>query len=179
MKCLTPKDFTEMPWLNGGGTTLEIARKADDQGMIWRVSTARVEVDCYYSLFPGLQRVSAVVEGNGVQLTTTETQSILHIEPTDVAVLSGDTLYQGTLIDGAFRHLNLVYNPARASAEMAWIDGDALTLPDGAVHFIYCSTGKVTGPDGLIAQKGDVLVSEGNESVHLKDGARAVRISIS
>lgn len=178
MKRLTPKDFTEMPWLNGGGTTLEIGRESDDHGMIWRISTAVVEADCYYSLFPGLQRRSAVVEGNGVQLTCTKTQVVSRVEPAEIAVLSGDALYQGVLIDGEFRHLNLVYNAERTSAEIEWIETGTVALPEGATHYVYCSTGDVAGADGLIAHKGEVLLSEGNESVHLSDGARAVRISI-
>lgn len=64
-------DHTEMPWRNGQGTTWEVltAPAADSDGFAWRVSFARVDGDCDFSSFPGVDRVIVLVDGEGMQLT--------------------------------------------------------------------------------------------------------------
>ena len=164
--------------MNGGGVTHEIARKADERGMFWRVSTARVEADCYYSLFPDLQRISAVVEGNGVRLTNTETKEASLIGPSDIAVLSGAVLYQGELQNGGFRHLNLVFDPRRTTGVMKYLKSGTTALPAGAVHLVYCCAGEVSGSDGILAGPGEVLLVIESSTIRLNDGARAVHICV-
>ena len=167
-----------MPWLNGGGVTHEIYREDDDRGLLFRVSTARVEANSLYSLFPKFQRISAVVEGNGIQLTNTETTEALRIGPTDIATLSGDTLYQGTLIDGGIRHLNLVFDPSRASAEMTFLEHEVTPLTSGAIHLVYCCAGTVSCIGDLIAKTGEILMTNDADEFRLSSDARAVHISV-
>ncbi len=167
-----------MPWLNGGGITQEIASKSDDRGLLWRVSTARVEADCYYSLFPGLRRLSAVVEGNGVRLTCTKTNEVSLIDQSQIAALSGDVLYRGVLIDGGFRHLNLVFHPARVSSEVAFLQNENTSLSRDASHLIYCCHGEIFGTDDIRANDGEALIVDGSDEVRLQAGSRAIRISV-
>jgi len=163
--------------MNGGGATQEIARESDDRGLIWRVSTARVKADCLYSLFPKLMRVSAVVEGMGVRLTDTTSSAECVVGPTDIASLSGDILYRGELVDGGIRHLNLIYDPECAVADMAFLEGGTTTLSDHGTHVIYCCSGEVWA-DGTSARGGEVLMTRGRADLRLEDGTRALHISI-
>lgn len=60
-----------VPWKNGGGTTAEVLcvpQGADLDGFSWRISTARVAGSGPFSLFPGVSRHLAVVEGGRLTL---------------------------------------------------------------------------------------------------------------
>lgn len=71
MRILRSADHKRMPWKNGGGTTTEIAVFPPDAGLEdfrWRVSTARVEQNGPFSIFPGVDRSLCLLEGVGVTL---------------------------------------------------------------------------------------------------------------
>jgi len=60
-----------VPWKNGGGSTIEIAIDPPDAGFEdfdWRVSLATIEKDGAFSLFPGVDRTLALVDGHGMTL---------------------------------------------------------------------------------------------------------------
>jgi environmental stress-induced protein Ves len=61
-------DQVEMPWKNGGGVTREIFRADDAAGLLWRASLADVTKSGPFSLFPGCNRIIAVVEGGPMLL---------------------------------------------------------------------------------------------------------------
>ncbi len=66
---LTRKDYTEMPWINGRGLTIEIMRKsAPGDGFLWRFSMATVTEDGAFSLLPGIERNLTVIDGPGFDL---------------------------------------------------------------------------------------------------------------
>ena len=63
--------LSPVPWKNGGGSTTEIAIGPPDSGFEdfdWRVSLATIEKDGAFSLFPGVDRTLALVEGHGMTL---------------------------------------------------------------------------------------------------------------
>lgn len=66
---LTLADYRAMPWANGRGTTLELARLDGPGGMIWRLSIAAVVKNGPFSLFPGVDRILTVIDGPGFRLT--------------------------------------------------------------------------------------------------------------
>lgn len=68
MRHLTRANYTEMPWANGRGTTIEILRFDDSHGMIWRFSMATVAEDGPFSQFPGIERNLTVIDGPGFDL---------------------------------------------------------------------------------------------------------------
>lgn len=72
MRILRSSDHTEMPWRNGGGTTLEVARFPATAGMDdfdWRMSFARVDQGGPFSAFPGIDRVILLLRGGRMVLT--------------------------------------------------------------------------------------------------------------
>ncbi len=59
------------PWKNGGGTTAEIAIAPAGAGFDdfdWRISLATIAQSGGFSVFPGIDRTLALVEGAGVAL---------------------------------------------------------------------------------------------------------------
>ena len=68
MRILRAESYRRMPWKNGGGETTEIAVSPEGAGLDdfdWRVSMARVESSGPFSLFAGIDRTLAILEGEG------------------------------------------------------------------------------------------------------------------
>jgi len=58
-----------MPWRNGRGTTLEIAREpATGEEFSWRLSLADIDENGDFSAYPGYSRALALVAGESLQL---------------------------------------------------------------------------------------------------------------
>jgi len=60
--------LSPVPWKNGAGSTTEIAVFPQDAGFTdfdWRVSLATIGADGPFSVFPGVDRTLALVEGHG------------------------------------------------------------------------------------------------------------------
>jgi len=101
------------PWKNGGGVTRTLA--ADPDGR-WRVSIADIERDGPYSRFPGYDRVSVVLSGEGVTL---QGEGVLvALRPREPAPFGGDDVLQSTLIGGPVRVLNLFVRRGEAVASV-------------------------------------------------------------
>jgi environmental stress-induced protein Ves len=59
-----------MPWRNGQGTTLEIAREpGNGPDFAWRLSLAKLERSCNFSSYPGYRRALVLVCGEDLRLT--------------------------------------------------------------------------------------------------------------
>ncbi len=66
MQILRAAERTARPWKNGGGLTYEVIAHPPGSGLSqfdWRVSIARVHAAGPFSLFPGIERRMAVLEG--------------------------------------------------------------------------------------------------------------------
>jgi environmental stress-induced protein Ves len=68
IRVLGPSDFVIQPWANGRGETVELARKGDSGGFLWRISVATVAEDGPFSRFPGIWRSLTVIEGPGFRI---------------------------------------------------------------------------------------------------------------
>ena len=92
---LTVTDFRTMPWANGKGVTVEMARADGPEGMLWRLSRASVVEDGPFSIFPGLERNLTVLTGPGFDLVgqglLAEDQERLRATPAGRFVLDGVT----------------------------------------------------------------------------------------
>ena len=63
------KAYRAMPWRNGRGVTLEIAREpAMGEEFAWRLSLADIDTDAEFSAYPGYRRALVLVAGNSLQL---------------------------------------------------------------------------------------------------------------
>ncbi len=61
-------DIETQPWRNGGGQTREIFRWPDGNDWLVRVSVANIMFNGPFSVFTGIERWLALIEGDGVTL---------------------------------------------------------------------------------------------------------------
>lgn len=114
------EDYREMPWKNGQGSTIELARDAgmDLQQFLWRVSMADVSRDGPFSFFPERQRMLSILEGEGMILDIEHTAVQQKLTAQSVYAFSGELAVQSQLIAGPVRDFNLIYSAEHFHARM-------------------------------------------------------------
>ncbi|SEK10586.1 HutD family protein [Achromobacter sp. NFACC18-2] len=132
------------PWKNGGGVTRTLA--ADPAGR-WRVSIADIGQDGPYSRFPGYDRVSVVLSGEGVALQGEGVAVALR--PRSPTVFAGDEVLQSRLVRGPVRVLNLFVLRGSAEARVECAAGPA------------CRAGSLAGAGGRRVTRIVVAVDAG------------------
>jgi uncharacterized protein len=122
---LLPADEREpQPWRNGGGTTYEIARADHPQRsreFLWRVSIAEISAPGPFSLFPGYQRLIAVIAGAGMSLRGLAPDEVT-LAPFQVTRFDGALAVEGRLRNGAVQDFNVIFDPAICSARLEFAD---------------------------------------------------------
>ena len=124
VQVLRAQDRSPTPWKNGGGVTREIAIFPPGSGLDtfdWRVSMARVSAGGPFSLFPGVDRVLAVLEGD---LTLRfEGGSMLGLSPTSPpAAFPGDVPVVAETPPGPVTDLNVMTRRGRVRAAVTRVD---------------------------------------------------------
>jgi environmental stress-induced protein Ves len=134
-----------MPWKNGAGSTTEIAIAPAGAGLDqfdWRVSRAEIAVDGPFSMFPGIDRTLALLEGDGVQLTIDGLATELTLSSPPFS-FTGDGAAVAVLRNGPVEDLNVMTRRGRcrhrlrrfASTERFEFEGG------GTTSLIYCQRG--------------------------------------
>jgi environmental stress-induced protein Ves len=109
MHILRARDRVESPWKNGGGTTAEIAifpLGSDLENFGWRVSIAKVQRGGPFSLFPGIDRQLALLEGR-LSLTNAGRTIELSADSEPVS-FPGDVATEATILEGPVTDLNVM-----------------------------------------------------------------------
>lgn len=135
------------PWKNGAGRTREIAREPagagfDDFG--WRLSLAEVAADAPFSAYPGVDRVIALLEGDGLTLCHADGR-VAHelLTPNEPWAFDGGLALQARLRGGPTRDLNLMLRRGRwrgvlehlaAPATLGAADASVLIALDGPLR---------------------------------------------
>ncbi|HTO57806.1 MAG TPA: HutD family protein [Pseudomonadales bacterium] len=139
------------PWRNGYGTTRTVATggAAESNGWDWRVSVADIASDGPFSIFPGVDRHLALVEGRGVVLYgDARTARVTRIG--QVATFAGEESLHARLLDGPVRVWNLMVTRAAAVGRVYEHPHSAthLSHPNGLVRFLTVVAGRyrVCGP---------------------------------
>lgn len=123
------------PWRNGGGQTAEIAVMPPGAGFDdfdWRISTARVAQSGPFSIFPGVDRVLAVIEGGAMVLTVAGLSRHLDAASAPFA-FPGDAPAAAVLTGPALLDFNVMLRrPLRAQVRRGPLA--AGTEPDASAH---------------------------------------------
>lgn len=148
-----------MPWRNGLGTTVELARQDldDGSGFAWRLSKADVTSDGEFSNFSGYDRCLLLLEGNGLTLDCAGSVERLE-QPLQAARFRGEDPTFATLHDGPVRDFNImtlrrycsakVIAQAHSGAAQIKVDADLLLLyaVDGELQLAAADTGELALP---------------------------------
>jgi uncharacterized protein len=164
--CLIPAgSFRRMPWKNGGGETVEIAVSpvgATVDSFDWRISMARVDAPGPFSLFPGVDRTLAVIEGAVLELRF-EGDRIVTLSPdSEPVTFPADIPVSAEIPAGRITDLNVMTKRTRVRHALQRMNaGTAATLySDGDEMLVL-----VLGADCTVTGSSDVLVAAAGDAV--------------
>ncbi|CAN7709060.1 HutD family protein [Rhizobium leguminosarum] len=188
MRILRAGDHKRMPWKNGKGETVEIAVFPPDASINdfeWRISMATVAEDGPFSIFPGIDRTLAILDGNGMVLEVEGSSPVLLTMASDPLAFPADVPVAARLEDGAITDLNVMTRRDGLTHTLIRIDVDgskAVPLPPSTC-LLLCHRGALSfrrGDDtGALAAGDALLIDDAAATVLEIDGeARGYLASI-
>lgn len=172
-----------MPWLNGLGTTVELAREdgPGEAGFLWRLSRADVAQSGPFSNFPGVDRTLLLLSGAGFTLAFGGGEVVLD-KRYEMARFPGDAPVDCTLRDGPCKDFNIMVDRRRARADVVLYDTafashassrTLLCVFEG--EWVLHVDGKKTGmPEDSLA----LLKGESGETYQVRGNGVLLRINI-
>ena len=131
-----------MPWRNGSGVTLEIAREpAADSEFLWRLSLATVADSGPFSSYPGYRRSVTLIAGNGFRLNRGGQEPAILDTVGATALFSGGASTGCTLLNGRSTDLSLMVREPGTIISVTRIQDAAarvVPLPSGTLNAVFC-----------------------------------------
>ena len=121
MQILRASDRRAKPWKNGGGVTTDIASGpagASLDAFDWRISMALVASDGPFSMFDGVDRTLAVIEGDGMELTIGDRPVVTLGRGSEPLSFPGDAPTTARLMAGGITDLNVMTRRGRYDHHM-------------------------------------------------------------
>ena len=103
--------LSAVPWKNGGGSTIQIAIDPPDAGFDdfdWRISLATIAEDGEFSVFPGVDRTLALVEGHGAAVDIDGESQVLLCPDEPVLSFGGESRLVAKLNHGPTTDFNVM-----------------------------------------------------------------------
>jgi len=169
LRLVSPAEARNMPWRNGGGSTLEIATgpaMATLDDFAWRASIATIARDGPFSAFPGVDRTLVLLAGAGMRLTIAERVVVLDALYAAVS-FRGDDGSACALLDGTTRDFNFMWRRAAGAAQVQVIEQACRLGPADAVvcHAAEAAwTCACDGASGVAVQAGHTWIAEGADA---------------
>ncbi|MBY3074062.1 MULTISPECIES: HutD/Ves family protein [Rhizobium] len=169
MRILRAGDHKRMPWKNGKGETVEVAVSppgASINDFDWRISMATVAEDGPFSIFPGIDRTLAILDGNGMVLDVAGSSPVLLTTASDPLAFPADIPVEARLLDGAITDLNVMTRRDGLAHTLIRInvDGSKTVRLSPSTCLLLCHHGalsfRLDGETGALAA-GDALLIEG------------------
>ncbi|HWT57836.1 MAG TPA: HutD family protein [Rhizobium sp.] len=176
MRTLRAADHKRMPWKNGGGETVEIAVSPEDAGLAgfdWRVSMATVATDGPFSIFPGIDRTLAILNGNGMTLDIEGRAPALLTTASNPLAFPADIPVAARLQDGAITDLNVMTRRAGLVHTLVRIEiNGGKTVPlTASTCLLLCHRGALSfrqGDETGTLASGDALLMTDAVGIELK-----------
>jgi environmental stress-induced protein Ves len=166
-------------WRNGQGVSWEIVSFKNDGAadFSWRFAKARIDNDVPFSIYPGMDRIFMMIEGQGMDLEF-EGGRILRVHEKFVPhKFSCDVPLVCKLRGGPSLDLNLftARGEYRAECEVVNCNGsmDIETKNVEAVIYVLDRTVEV---NGTLLQQGDAAFVKGEDSINFKGAGAKVYI---
>jgi environmental stress-induced protein Ves len=179
LRIIRSADTQTQPWKNGLGTTREIARfprASTSDDFVWRVSVAEVNSAAPFSLFPGIDRSIALLEGDGFTMTLDGDRQHALTTPYVPFAFAGEARVDVVMAGGATRDFNLMVRRASAQGTVTVYDtAGSHVAPEDAV-LLYVARGAAHTTDGEL-QAGDAWLPD-TAPFHLAPGALALLVRV-
>ncbi|TFW35803.1 HutD/Ves family protein [Massilia horti] len=135
-----------VPWKNGGGSTTQIAIGPPDAGFDnfdWRVSLATIAEDGPFSLFPGVDRTLALVEGHGLSLTIDGNERVLQCDDEPVVDFAGESRVYAKLNRGPSLDFNVMTRREHCRHKFGCrrLTGSSEFVPGGDITVLFLADG--------------------------------------
>lgn len=186
---LLTEELVRMPWKNGGGMTTELAKGGQgsgDQSWTWRVSMADVASDGPFSIFTGIDRSIAVIEGDGMDLHYPDGRKT-GLDLNKVVNFDGGDSIEGKLRNGAIKDINVMadrrYFKAILEIASGPIEIEKSTLA-GSILLIHILEGSgilsEANQEDQIVETGETVIGEGiiDVTLTLKPAARVAIVKL-
>jgi environmental stress-induced protein Ves len=172
MRILRARDRVASPWKNGGGTTTEVARfppGSDLENFGWRVSIAKVERGGPFSLFPGIDRQLALLEGRlSLTIAGRAVELSADVEPVS---FPGDVATEAAILEGPVTDLNVMTRRGAFTARM--------TRRRGAIVFDASDATTIAFPLVPLAVPGEEIPLAMGDAIFVEPGmTRMVQASL-
>lgn len=131
MRIVHYRQAPSVPWKNGLGLTRQLAihpAGATAESFEWRLSIAQLDHDADFSVFPGIERCLAVLEGR-LLLERVGSESVQLAADSPPARFPGDVAARGVVLQGPVLDLNLMYRLASWQPSLARLQGE-----EGVAH---------------------------------------------
>ena len=106
MRRIARSAYRSVPWKNGYGTSLDVARAAGPEPR-WRISLANIEFPGPFSDFSGYDRTIVVVKGSGCVLQFDDGEAIT-LDPLEPYPFRGERAVRAGLLDGPVEAFNVM-----------------------------------------------------------------------
>lgn len=129
IQVLAVENYKKMPWKNGQGFTLEIARSHGTglSDFDWRISIADVKSAGAFSHFPNRKRIIGVLDGGTGLILNVDQKAPVTLHQKQFFAFDGENDVYAELLDEPIRDFNLIYNPDRYCARLQWINAQAMS----------------------------------------------------
>ncbi|MES2019292.1 MAG: HutD family protein [Pseudomonadota bacterium] len=134
------------PWKNGGGSTTEIAIApvgASLDNFDWRISLATIAAGGPFSVFPGVDRTLALVDGAGVVLDIGDEGRFVLSEDDPIVEFAGESDVMATLTLGPTTDFNVMTDRARFTHRLGRrvLTGSSEFAPRGDITILFLLEG--------------------------------------
>jgi environmental stress-induced protein Ves len=169
------EELAAAPWRNGGGVTREVASSGGSgpHGFDWRISIAEVSEAGRFSVFPGVDRIITVVDGEGMDLVIDGVRHVVGLH--EPLRFDGESRTECTRLAGPIHDLNVMTRRDRLSATVAireLSETRPIAIDGSQVLVLLTGSAVVVGADGSRATLGLLdAVCPGGDHVRLVEGS--------
>ncbi|SAK72350.1 hypothetical protein AWB80_03954 [Caballeronia pedi] len=144
----TRRHLADVPatrWKNGKGTTRELLRvpaQHDPDDFVLRVSVADVNDDGAFSVYPGIERILAILRGSGMDLIDQSDGAVWHTVAGRFSSLAfaGERQLRNRLLDGPVLDFNVMVRRDGGVAELRIVDGSRI-VPVSTCRLLFVAQG--------------------------------------
>lgn len=187
MRILRAADHRVMPWKNGGGSTTEVAVHPEGAGLDtfeWRLSMATVAGDGPFSVFAGIDRTLAVLEGEGIVLSVEGKPDATLTRASQPLSFPADVPISARLIGGPILDFNVMTRRDRFIHRVERLTASHSISPPqaGSLAILLCAAGSATVSSGAAHEalgRHDAAVLDAACSVAVGPGGEIYLVELS